>query len=207
MMNKKLVILCSGFARSGKDTAANNIKNFCESNQIRSRIYSFAWSLKNDLRNLLLDKFNIDSFTENNEEKNIIRPILISYGEAARKLTKGSYWWKKVQADINKDFISDSIDVAIISDGRFSEYENDELQFAKSYNENSDFSFKCDNLIIGITQLGILPAHQSEEDNIPKIFKSSDVIISWPHFGPENIKDSENYMKETYSKIIEKLSK
>ena len=74
-MSKKLVIMCSGNARCGKNTAADNMIKFCDSIHVKSKIYSFAWALKNDLRELLLEKFNIDSFTEKDEEKTLIKSL------------------------------------------------------------------------------------------------------------------------------------
>lgn len=192
-----LVIGITGFARCGKDTLTKNILNFLESGGISGKQYSFANYLKQDLRELCLSKFNIDSFTENTEQKTLIRPLLISYGEVARNSSKGTYWWKQVKTQIDKDFSEEKVSVAIVSDCRFFEYEGqDEVDFIKSYKNN---------LIVTVEQEGCKPAHISEAINIPKIKNISDVVITWPHFGEENLNDSSKYCENLFSKILNRL--
>lgn len=204
-MNKKLVVFCSGYARSGKDTVARSILNFCSTKKIKAKIYSFAKALKEDLRPLIKEKFNIDTFTEDGFEKNLIRPILISYGNAARELTCGKYWWSIVKKEIDDDLFHNNYDVAIISDGRFCEYEKDELFFVKQYNpENKELKSISDNLIISIFRENVGPAHDSERRNIPAIAEQSDVVIKWPSLEGDFSKVP-SYMDAVYEKIINKL--
>ncbi len=203
---KKLLIGVSGYARSGKDTLTGNVIRFLETKGIRARQFSFANYLKQDLRDLCLSKFNIDSFTENTEEKTLIRPILISYGETARNISKGTYWWKLVKSEVDNAFKNNEIDVAIVSDCRFYEYEGqDEIDFIKSYNETSNYPFKVDNLLVTVKQRGCKPAHISEAKNTPKIEAASDNVISWPYFGDDQIERSEKYCEELYANIVRKL--
>ena len=192
-----LIIGISGASRVGKDTYANNILKFCNSNNINAKIYSFAYALKKDLKELIFDKFKIDVFTDNTEEKSLIRPIFVSYGEMAREISKGDFWWRKVKQDIDEGFKNGNR-VAIISDFRFADprfKNNDEIDFIKSY---------PNNLTSFIEQDKINPVF-SEIENLPIIKEQSDIKISWPHFGVENIHESEKYMGETYNKILEKL--
>ena len=176
-----LVIGVSGFARSGKNTLAEIIKDFFASKSIDAKIFSFAFQLRQDLNSFCKEKFNISAFSEATEEKSKIRPILISYGEVQRKLSKGCYWWQKLKPEVN-NFLRNGGSVAIISDLRFKEYEFDELEYIRSYPNSSVF---C---VTRINELGetVPPAHQSEAENFPKICKKTDVNLTWTTVKPDS---------------------
>lgn len=194
---EKLVIMNSGYARCGKDTLASNIDEYFTKLNFRVKKYSFAYQLKLDLRDFVMDKMNIDTFTEIKKEKDIIRPILISYGNAMRLLTNGTFWWKKIENKINNDINENLFDIAIITDGRFSEYEKDELSFIRNYKNN---------LLLYIEQDGVGPAHESEASNLPKFRENADFILNWPHFN-ENIKEkSLKYCEPIFQIIKNKIS-
>jgi hypothetical protein len=170
----KIIIGVSGYARSGKNTLSEVIKNYCLSKSIDAKIFSFAFALRLDLNSFCKEKFNISAFTEQTEEKTKIRPLLISYGEVQRRISKGSYWWNKLKPEIN-NFFKNGGDVAIISDLRFKEYDFDEIDFIRSY---------PNNLIYCVTRKNehgeIVPAaHESEVENFPKICKKADVHLTW----------------------------
>jgi len=177
----QLIIGISGFARSGKNTLAEIIKDFCHSKKVDAKIFSFAFQLRQDLNSFCKEKFNISAFSEVTEEKNKIRPILISYGEVQRGLSRGSYWWQKLKPEIN-NFFRNGGNVAIISDLRFKEYEFDELEYIRSYPNSCIFCVSRKN------ESGELvpPAHQSEADNFPKICKKSDINLIWDTVDPNS---------------------
>jgi hypothetical protein len=178
----KLVIGIAGAARSGKNTLADIIGLFLAGKKVETKIFSFAHALKSDLKEFCNEKFQIDSFSEDTEEKSKIRPLLISYGECQRKISNGTYWWSKVQKDIADFFISsDSPQVAIVSDLRFKEYPFDESDFIKDYQNNFTF------FVERIQEDGslVMPVHISEEENLPRIKEGADHVLRWPSLDPK----------------------
>ena len=92
------IIGISGLARCGKDTFFNLFKsNFQEEDCLR---IAFADELKKELNTFLVKNFRISAYTENNQQKEIIRPIMVSYGLAKREISKGKYWINKVKKQI-----------------------------------------------------------------------------------------------------------
>lgn len=59
----------SGFARTGKDTFALSLEKILKMYEIKAERIAFASVLKKDLQPFLKKHFNIDSFTQNNDEK------------------------------------------------------------------------------------------------------------------------------------------
>ena len=70
------IIGISGFARSGKDLFTTVAQSVLKEHGLKTERYALAYELKNDLKDLIKTKVGIDVFTENTEEKNIIRPLL-----------------------------------------------------------------------------------------------------------------------------------
>jgi len=117
-----IIIGVSGFARSGKDLFTSVAQEILNEKGIKSQKYALAYELKNDLKDLLKEKLNIDAFTEKTEEKSIIRPILVAYGDAMRKISEGKYWTSKVEDRIKNL----NVDVVFITDIRYDIYPEDE---------------------------------------------------------------------------------
>jgi hypothetical protein len=171
---KHSVIGITGFARSGKDTLANIIKEKMTMLGARCQIFSLAHALKSDLNDFCLDKFGISAFTEHTESKSKIRPILIAYGKAKRDTSNGRYWVDKIKVEI-ESFFGRGGNIAIVPDIRFKEYDFDEYDFIRSYENNA--------LIYVSRRLGdgskIQAAHESEKENEPFLFESSDAHLDW----------------------------
>jgi len=131
ILDKKLIAF-SGVARVGKNSFANSLqetlKDFAPNLKVQQ--FSFAESLRQELFHFINDNFNIDVFTEDEEEKAIIRPILIAYGNAKRAQTNNQYWIEKLHKRIERS----DCDIAIITDLRYAENEKDELGWFKEQN-------------------------------------------------------------------------
>lgn len=69
------IIGVSGFARSGKDLFTAVAQKLLTEQGLKTEKYALAYELKNDLKDLIKSKVGIDVFTENTNEKNIIRPL------------------------------------------------------------------------------------------------------------------------------------
>lgn len=169
-----LIIGVSGFARCGKNTLAEILSEYSSHFGLNTKMFSFAYALRQDLNSFCKEKFGISAFTEDTIDKSKIRNILIAYGQSQRSLSDGTYWWKKLLPEINSFFTSGG-NVAIISDLRFKEYEFDEVDFIRSYRNS---------LILTLSRICedgslVAPAHESESENLPKIASRSDLNLTW----------------------------
>jgi hypothetical protein len=89
-MEKSKVIGICGYARCGKDTLYNAFKDHgCNAKRI-----AFGDSIKEDLQILIDENFDIDVWTDDDDEKALIRPILVAYGNAKRA-DDPDYWIKR----------------------------------------------------------------------------------------------------------------
>ena len=184
-MNFPKVIGVSGVARSGKDTFCEIALAYFSQWGILGRREAFADELKKDLDQFLIEKFNISSFTTNDEEKKIIRPIMVSYGEAKRDLTKGMCWIDKLKKNIEKNI--DQNIITFISDVR---YPNESNWIKKDYNGTT----------VHISRENNLPANEEEAYNDPLVQDVSEFKVQWPNF-ESDIKLANPYVLETLQKI------
>jgi hypothetical protein len=164
------IIGISGAARSGKDTLCRALIRFFESKKIKAERKSIAGdTIKKDLKQLIKNKANINSFTEDIYEKTLIRPLLVEYGKLMRNQTKGRYFIEKLECN-NKNII-------IIPDIRYAEYENDELFWIK--NEKQGFLIFVDHEYIS-------DANETEKINNKIIKKQSDYKLKWSTLNENN---------------------
>jgi len=180
--NLPLIFGIAGVARCGKDTLGKHLLNKLEKNKLPCLNISFASALKADLDKFLLEKIKISAFTENNLEKDLIRPLLVTYGtDICRKIDQ-DYWIKKIDKKV-KSSIDNKI-IVVITDVR---YENE----ANWIKQNGGF-------IIHLSRIGQKPANFQEKVNDPILKKLSDYKIRWKTFTDE---------KETCSWHINQLFK
>lgn len=116
-MSTKRIILISGYARSGKDTLANALtKELAHLEPVRVK---FADPLKRAVQLVLkeLGLGHIDAFTEDEELKKILRPLMVEVGKCARAIDKDVFV-KAAWRDI-KDLFANGKNVAIVPDLRY----------------------------------------------------------------------------------------
>ena len=170
------VIGLSGLARSGKDTLCELLIEEFKSQGIRAKRFALADELKKDLQDLCMRKFGIDPMCCSSEEKSIIRPLLVAYGFAHRKMSEGKYWTAKLQRKIFESMTLGHCDIAIITDIRYAEYEEDETFWLAN---------RMCGILIHVSRLRedgtlILPPNSDEERNDPFIEKAAHFKIKWP---------------------------
>jgi uncharacterized protein Smg (DUF494 family) len=179
----------SGSARVGKDTLCRGIIRILKQNNIIAERCSIAGDLiKKDLNKLLLDRIKLDTFTENTEKKEIIRPLLVEYGKLMRKLTKGRYFLDNFDEKQNI--------IHIIPDIRYCEYEKDEIHWLK--NEKNGF-------LIYLERENIQPANETEEKNNKIIRTMANYYVNWKSLNendPEDLKKIDSYAKKVVEKIL-----
>ena len=110
----KKIIGIAGNARSGKDTVGALIKDIAEKEGKQVALVSFAAALRDELNSFCLEKLGISSYTTDDEEKKIIRPLLVCWGTEIRRATDDNYWVKALDATMNDDET-----LYIITDMRF----------------------------------------------------------------------------------------
>ena len=137
--HKYKFVAFAGIAGAGKNFWAERLKKTLESKGKKVAMVGFATALKEGLDPHLQKYLGISAFTENKQEKSIIRPFLIQEGMLKRGLSNGQFW-----ADIvfSQNYLVDgqpsSIDRAVrilgkchadyvlITDYRFNRFKNDE---------------------------------------------------------------------------------
>ena len=189
MTNFKCSILgLCGAARSGKDTFFEFAEKISKEEGVTLQRLAFADVLKEELDDFLLTRFGISAFTDSSEEKSIIRPIMVAYGEAKRNLSKGTYWIDRVtpKAEQNK---KDGI-VSVVTDVRYL----NELKWLKSMGGNEGRS-------IYIEREGILPANEEEEKNDPDLREHSDIKVKWKTFKDKNMNLCRPIVEEALSNL------
>lgn len=170
----------SGLARSGKDTLAQNLAEIIKSDlECEVRIYSFALPIRSQINDLLESYYNISSFTEDNEEKLIIRPLLVAHGEQMKKRWGKDFWLKELIATIEEDRSKNKKIFPIISDVRF-DFEAKAIQ-------------ELGGQIINIRKIGNKPPNEIEAANDPLVRKICDLKHSWPSYEPDQMSQCKDH--------------
>lgn len=158
------IIGISGPARSGKDTLADLIIEILEANNVKCVKTSFAKQLKLECRDFLQSTIGIDSFTEKDEEKKIIRPFLVTWGTHVRRKLDPDVWVKSVASSVKDNYVT------IVTDVRF----KNEFDWIK---ENGGFSIFLDR---ALSSGDLVPnANADEEENNPFLKENCDYSLVW----------------------------
>lgn len=153
----------SGYARSGKDTFGESLQRVFLTYGIKSKTYALATQLKVDIDFLTKGDFAISAFTKDDEEKKIIRPLLVGYGESWRKANP-DHWIEILDSNLEPRTLP------IITDIR---YENE----ANYVLENQGFLL---NLSRSLPDGNLVqPANEEEKLNAPKVKLKSSFDLCW----------------------------
>lgn len=201
----KKVIGLGGVARSGKDTFAAILKNKMQQAGYSTATIALAGPLKAHCDPFLKSNLGISAFTSNSEEKSLIRPFLVWYGDAKRKQTSGRFWIELASNTIN----STKHDCYIVTDVRYSYYEKDELHWIKNewngtlchVSKYTMFGnpFKPDH------KLFVEPANEHEAINDPKIKSAADHIVEWEHVETQSNSPEELLLHPTLNDCVDKF--
>lgn len=162
-LNKKIIAI-AGNARSGKDTLGRYISEILNEHKISTSLNSFAKALKLEVDPLLKETVGISAFTENSDEKKIIRDFLVFWGSDFRRKLDQDVWINELKKT------HDDKSVLIITDLRF----ENELKWVKDNNGILLYISRVDEngVVIG-------PANQYEETNNKILLESSDSSLTW----------------------------
>jgi len=163
----------SGYARSGKDTFGEALVRILQRYGIKAKTYALATQLKIDINFLTEGDFKISAFTKDDEEKKIIRPLLVGYGEAWRKADP-DHWISVVDCNLEPRTL------AIITDIR---YENE-----------ADYILKNQGFLLNVSRSTsennfIGPANEEEKLNGPKVKEKSSFNLCWGTMSDQELID------------------
>ena len=171
----KNIIGLGGIAQSGKDFFFTNLKKTTKRNVIR---FAIADELKKELFSLIKNTYNVDIFNCSAEDKEKIRPMLLSHGKIRRNDSKGRYWINKISEKV-KDAAKDEKNIVVITDIRYDEFAEDEVDWVKK--ELNGFFVHISKYTEdkGVKVFG-LPPNEDEAINNPKLIEKADYLIQWP---------------------------
>lgn len=198
------VIGVSGIARSGKDLFTTVAQDILEKEyKLKTERRALAYELKSELKDLIRDKTGIDVFTEDTAQKNIIRPLLVAYGDVMRKTSEGKYWTSKVEKHVAKS----KADVLFVTDIRYDHYPEDECTWLQR---------KMAGKLVHVTRYQLTQApskrristakpvkvyeaapNEHELFNDPKVKKRADYAFEWEDMS-QQCKTREELLANTY---------
>jgi len=187
---KRKLIGVSGYARSGKDTFFERSKLHLEKEGKKCIRFAFADALKHEVDSLLKEHVGISAFTEKTSEKEIIRPLLVTYGTEIRRMLDPNCWIEKIQPNVIKELNQDKY--VFITDVRF----DNEASWIKMNG----------GIMVHIERFGVLPANNEEHRQRVKMKSKINYNISWPTFGEESIDSCDEYIIPNLSHIVSNFS-
>jgi|TARA_B100001093_G_scaffold197398_1_gene189733 hypothetical protein len=201
-MDDKIYVAFTGFARSGKDSFCFEFQRQVEdfSPNLTVSILSFADRIRQEVGAFVQEEFGISAWTEEDSEKEIIRHFLRGYGMSKR--TKDNlYFVKKLQKRIDAlDNLYSSLNVVLISDLRFAQFDQDELSWFHSKRKNLHIHicrYKKDS--DGKLQK-IKAPNEDEAANEEKLEDAADLVINLPW--EDDLGQFKNVVREKSSQIL-----
>lgn len=180
----KIVGIC-GLARCGKDSFYSFCKKSLEGKGLNSVRFAFADSLKKECNEILEKYVGISAFTEDNHEKEIIRPLLVTYGTHIRRRINPNCWIDKIQNSVLKE--KKEGNMVFITDIRF---------------ENEiDWIHEIGGESIHITREGIIAPNKEESENDPTLKSKSLHKVHWKDFNQE----PEGYISNIVNEVIQSI--
>lgn len=162
-----MLIGISGVARSGKDTLGRFL---VEKLPGRTLCLALAKKLKDETAPIIHSNFGLDVWSSDTEQKKIFRDFLVAWGLMRRKQTQGQYFINHAKLAMEK--LADFYDHFVITDVRYAEYENDEMDWIK---QNGVLVHIRRTYKDGLTQP---PANKHEEENDLKLMTNADFTIN-----------------------------
>jgi len=163
IMNDRIIGIC-GPARSGKDTLADSFVSIFKEYKVKTQKLAFSKELKYECRSFVKKTLGIDVFTEVTEEKDIIRPLLVTWGTHVRRKLDDNVWINALEKRMHSNKI------IIISDVRF------ENEFNWIKKQGGKIVFVDRTLSDGT----LVPnANEDEEKNNSFLKQNADSTFTW----------------------------
>ncbi len=178
----------SGFARSGKDTFYQRSKIALEKEGYKACRFAFADALKYEIDEILSKYTEISAFTENKTEKEMIRPLLVTWGTDIRRKIDQNCWIKRIQSDVESR-IKEGYYV-FITDVR--------------YKNEAEWITINDGVLVNLTRHEIGPANHEEHRELHRMRPFISHKIYWNTFGEEELNQCDEYVVPFLSEIVTK---
>jgi len=180
------IIGISGLARCGKDSFFNVSSKILKESSRESSRFAFADELKLECDNFLKSNTGISAFTEDPEEKELIRPFLVCYGTHIRRKINKNCWISKVENKLNDKKYKNHI--VFITDVRY----DNEIEWIHSKNGHS----------IHIERVGNKAPNEEELANDPILKSKSMINLKWRNFNSLNCDSIRSTVEKTLKKIL-----
>lgn len=168
------VIGISGVARVGKDTFFRAIKKENPNGSVIR--LAFADELKEECNKFLMENVGISAFTQDPNEKALVRPFLVTYGSQLRRKQDPSCWISRVSAKISSLPKGDW--KVVITDVRYP----NELDWVHKEMKGTS---------IHLSREGVYPINEEEASNDPILKEMCQNKIEIPNFPEQSCE--ENY--------------
>ena len=186
---KKLIGI-TGFARSGKDTFYERSKIWLDRDHKRSVRRAFADALKSEVNEILEPTTGISAFTEDDDYKSLIRPLLVTYGTDIRRHLNPNCWIEKIQPQVIEDLKQNKF--VFVTDVRF---------------ENEAHWIKLNGgVLIKVERKGVLPANNQEHRQSVLLKKHVDFNVYWPTYGQDEIEKCDDHVAPILAHIVKQYS-
>ena len=189
-MAKNIVIGLSGHGRCGKDTFSELAIPHLHEKGHRSKRVAIADEIKKDLNSFLIEKVGLSPFTRKEEEKALIRPLLVAYGGHLMRGIDEGWWLRKLGSNI--EALSSFGIIPIVTDVR---YEN-ELDWL-----HANYNF----FPIYIHRKGIKASNSEEAKNNPILKKKCKYQLWWPTYGADNVSEGRPKVVKVVNKILREV--
>lgn len=183
-----MIIGLTGLARCGKDTFCNYARQHLETLNLKSQRLAFADELKKDINAFLIDKLGISAFTEVTAEKEIIRPMLTTWGTDIMRKQDDLHWVKKVEQIIVENQKNNI--VSIVTDIRFP--------------NEIEYIHKIGGCVIHLTMTGNKPANKYEAENDPLLQKNADCLVEWKRYGDDSLEKCIVHVETVFKECLNK---
>lgn len=203
------IIAVSGPVGVGKDSLVEMMgKLYFDSIGVPTCNLPIAFQLKKELKKQIRQKYNLDSFSENREDKKIFRDDLIDYAERKRS-EQPNYWinkWFTSATLLNKQYVEQLgfSPVFFISDLRHAKRDRDDIDILKENHALTIYIEQYEDVFL--QNKCVFPHRESEEENDLYLKQKSDLTFRWV----KNNNYSEAFLSSKdkdllAEKIIEKL--
>jgi hypothetical protein len=190
-MLKNILIGCAGSGRVGKDTFANILRNIASNEGYDTLSFAFADALKREIDPIIRAKYGVSAFTQDDEEKKIIRPELVAYGKEMRVKDR-DHWVKQIQKEVEWHFRKCKSTLTAVTDCRYA----NECEWISALGGRVIY-------IERILENGQIspPLNDEEAKNDPEIRAAADYFVTWPTCLPKSLDNLRPYAQDLWKKI------
>ena len=183
---KKLIGI-TGYARSGKDTFYQRASIYLQKDGKKSFRVAFADRLKNELDSLLIEHMGISAFTEDDREKELIRPLLVTYGTELRRKVNPNCWIESAQPLVIDHLSKD--EYVFVTDVRFA--------------NEAEWITMNGGILVHVARSGIQPANHEEHKQYVRMKKFINYNIRWDTVGSDHLDYCDEHVVPLMAHIIQ----